>query len=207
MGQVISFAQQKGGAGKTTVLVHLADAWARAGRKVAVADLDPQRSLTLWAALQADGRITAVESAGWRAGSDIKDLARSHDMVLVDCPGSASNLLEAALRESHLVVVPCQPTMLDAWASGAMLKMAAKEKTPARVVLNRVPPRGGAIEAVREKLAADGAELLAATLGNRVAFANGIGAGTTALGLSASSAASAEVIALREELDRVLKAL
>ena len=46
MGYAITFAQQKGGAGKTTVLAHLAAAWAGAGRDVAIIDLDPQRSLT-----------------------------------------------------------------------------------------------------------------------------------------------------------------
>ena len=52
MGHAITFAQQKGGAGKTTVLAHLAAAWAAAGRQVAVMDLDPQQSLTRWAGLQ-----------------------------------------------------------------------------------------------------------------------------------------------------------
>jgi chromosome partitioning protein len=41
MGRIITLAQQKGGAGKTTVLVHLAAAWAGAGRTVALIDLDP----------------------------------------------------------------------------------------------------------------------------------------------------------------------
>ena len=207
MGQIIAFAQQKGGAGKTTALAHLADAWAAAGKSVAVADLDPQRSLSIWAGLGANTRITAVESAGWRAGSDIKELARDHDITLVDCPGSASNMLEAALRESTLVIVPCQPTMLDAWASGAVLEMAEKEKTPARVLLNRVPPRGGAVDMVRDALSEMGAKLLKSTLGNRVAFSNGFARGSTALGIARRSRASDEVIALRKELDRLLKTL
>ena len=57
MGQAITFAQQKGGAGKTTVLAHLAAAWAGAGRDVAVIDLDPQRSLTRWTEIRADPAI------------------------------------------------------------------------------------------------------------------------------------------------------
>lgn len=64
MGHVITFAQQKGGAGKTTLLAHLAASWAEAGRQVAILDLDPQQSLTRWAALRADPAITLVEFEG-----------------------------------------------------------------------------------------------------------------------------------------------
>jgi len=48
-GKIINVAQQKGGAGKTTVATHLAVAWAqKKGRTVAVLDVDPQGSLTVW---------------------------------------------------------------------------------------------------------------------------------------------------------------
>jgi len=207
MGHVIAFAQQKGGAGKTTVLAHLADAWARAGKSVAIADLDPQRSLTIWGEMRDGAPLTVQESAGWRAGSDIKDLAKAHDITLVDCPGNASTLLEAALRESDLVIVPCQPSVFDAWATGPILEMAAKEKTHARVLLNRVPPRGGSVDAVKAKLQELGATLLKTTLGNRVAFSTGIARGTTALGLAKRSVATDEIGKLRREVDRVLKGL
>ncbi len=203
---IIVFAQQKGGAGKTTVLAHLAHAWVRAGRSVGLADLDPQRSLAQWVAHQHAHPFECIESAGWRAGSDISDLARKHDVTLIDCPGNASNLLESALRASDLVLVPCQPSVLDAWATAPVLQMAAREKTPARVVLNRVPPRGGAVDAVREILATEGADMLESMLGNRVAFANGLAAGTTALGLGGRSTAAREVEALRAEIDALLGA-
>lgn len=51
--RVLAVAGQKGGTGKTTVVLALADAWARAGRKVLAVDLDPQGNLALglgWAA-------------------------------------------------------------------------------------------------------------------------------------------------------------
>ena len=64
MGHAITFAQQKGGAGKTTVLAHLAAAWAGAGRRVALIDLDPQQSLTRWAGLRADPAIVLIEFEG-----------------------------------------------------------------------------------------------------------------------------------------------
>lgn len=203
---IIAFAQQKGGAGKTTVLAHLAHAWASHGRSVGLADLDPQRSLALWAGHQTVHPFTCVESAGWRASSDIGDLARKHDVTLIDCPGNASNLLEAALRASDLVVVPCQPSVLDVWATGPVLEMAKREKTPSRVLLNRVPPRGGKADEIRSQFNKDGIAVLETTLGNRVAFANGLAQGTTALGLGRHSAAALEVEALRAEIETLLEA-
>ena len=148
MGHAITFAQQKGGAGKTTVLAHLAAAWAEAGRTVALIDLDPQQSLTRWAKLRADPAIVILESKDYRAGSDIKAARRGHDFVLVDCPGAASSLLENAIRESDLVLAPCQPSVMDVWALDSVVATAAKLKRPLRILLNRVPPRLGSLEEV-----------------------------------------------------------
>lgn len=201
---IIAFAQQKGGAGKTTVLAHLAHAWADRGKSVGLADLDPQRSLALWAGTQRDRDYTVIESAGWRATSDIRELAQSCDVTLIDCPGNASSLLEAALRAADLVLLPCQPSMLDAWATDPILQMAAREKTPARVLMNRMPPRGGIAGQVQEHLREHGATLLETTLGNRVAFASGLGSGTTALGVARSGRAAQEVIALADEIEAIL---
>jgi chromosome partitioning protein len=206
MGHVITFAQQKGGAGKTTVLAHLAASWAAAGRKVAMIDLDPQRSLTRWAELRADPEIALVESKDYRAGGDMRTAARNHDVVLVDCPGSASSLLEAALRESDLVVAPCQPSVMDVWAVRSIIETAARLKRPLRILLNRVPPRLGAMDDVLTALGDAREALLATTLGNRVAFSQSVLAGRTASETAPRSTAATEVAALRDELEALLSA-
>jgi chromosome partitioning protein len=206
MGHVITFAQQKGGAGKTTVLAHLAASWAAAGRKVAMIDLDPQRSLTRWAELRADPEIALVESKDYRAGGDMRTAARSHYVVLVDCPGSASSLLEAALRESDLVVAPCQPSVMDVWAVRSIIETAARLKRPLRILLNRVPPRLGAMDDVLTALGDAREALLATTLGNRVAFSQSVLAGRTASETAPRSTAATEVAALRDELEALLSA-
>ena len=48
MGKVISFANQKGGTGKTTLGINLAVLWSNSGYRVAVIDADKQKSLTNW---------------------------------------------------------------------------------------------------------------------------------------------------------------
>lgn len=207
MGHVLTFAQQKGGTGKTTVLAHLAAAWAEAGRSVALVDLDPQRSLTRWASLRADPGITLIESQDYRAGADVKSARRSHDLVLVDCPGTASALLESVIRESDLVLAPCQPSVVDVWALEPLAATARKLKRPLRVLLNRMPPRLGGLEDVLAALGDSRALLLATQLGNRNAFSRALLSGRTAPELSPRSTAAAEVYGLRAELGALLARL
>jgi chromosome partitioning protein len=204
MGRIITFAQQKGGAGKTTVLAHLAAAWAEAGRRVALIDLDPQRSLTRWAGLRADPRLALIESKDYRASADMKAAARSHDFVLVDCPGAASSLLEAAVRESDLVIAPCQPSVMDVWATASVIATTRKQKTPLGILLNRLPPRGGGVDDAVAALGPAAAQLLATRLGNRVAFSQAVLTGRTAPELARRSAAAAEIAALRDEVEALL---
>jgi len=77
-GTVITIAQQKGGAGKTTLAAHLAIAWAGQGRNVALVDIDPQGSLAAWHALRTerlgDGK-TGLDFAaitGWRTAAEVE---------------------------------------------------------------------------------------------------------------------------------------
>jgi chromosome partitioning protein len=204
MNKIITFAQQKGGAGKTTVLAHLAAAWAEEDRSVAIIDLDPQRSLTRWANLRADPRLDLLESKDYRAASDMRAAAKSHDYVLVDCPGAASNLLDAAVRESDLVIAPCQASLMDIWATASVIETTGKQKTPLRILLNRIPPRNVVIDDVLEALGDARKWLLKTRLGNRVAFSQAVLTGRTAPELSRRSTAAAEIGALRHEVDAVL---
>ena len=206
MGHVITFAQQKGGSGKTTLLAHLAHAEALKGRSVALIDLDPQASLTRWAEMAAIDGCTLIETASYRASGDIRTAASQHDITLIDCPGSVASVLEAAIRESDLVLCPCQASVMDIWATEATLQMCAKEKTEARIVLNRVPPRGLTADDASKSLKSKG-KILKSRLGNRIAFARGLAQGTTALGLAGQQAAKAEVSAFQKEIARLLKTL
>ncbi|TPE48496.1 ParA family protein [Amaricoccus solimangrovi] len=207
MGKVVTFAQQKGGSGKTTALAHLATAWSMAGRSVALVDLDPQASLSRWAEIRADPELTLVETKDYRASSDIRAARKAHDYVLIDCPGAASTLLDSVIRDSDLIVAPCQPSAMDVWALGSVLDASRKARTELRILLNRVPPRHGSIEEVLGLLGDARALLLATQFGNRIAYGQAFLSGATANETQPRSTAAAEVAGLRAELTALLNRL
>src|ERR1700758_1872785 len=148
-GLVITIAQRKGGAGKTTLAAQLAVAWARQGVRAAVLDIDPQGSLAAWIELRR-ARLGATATGfafaafpGWRASQWIEDRARHTDLVVIDNPPHAETEAQIAVRAAGLVLIPVQPSPLDLWATEATLKMARDERRRALVVLNRGPPPSG----------------------------------------------------------------
>lgn len=210
-GKIINIAQQKGGAGKTTVATHLAVAWAqKRGRRVAVLDVDPQGSLGVWFEARehfmgADNvGLTFRRANGIRAMAEAQALARDHDIVVVDMPPHGTSSANAAIRAAHLVVAPVQPTPLDFWATLPTLEVAAAEKKPVLLVLNRVPPRALLTATMITRLGQYKVRVAKSTLGNRVAYAESIGAGRTVLETKPHSVAATEVRQLAAEILRRL---
>ncbi len=208
---VITVAQQKGGAGKTTLAANLAAAFS-ADRKVALLDIDPQKTLTRWHALRAARTAAApvapvidfVDVAGWRLASELEKLKRAHDVVIVDSPPQLEMDAKVAIRGADLVIVPVQPSPPDLWAAEGTLKLAAAERRQARIMLTRAPAASKLRTAVEQEIAARAYPLLAASLGNRigfaVAFAQGLGITETA----PRSIAAGELLAVLAEIKGIL---
>jgi chromosome partitioning protein len=204
-GAVVSFAQQKGGAGKTTLAVQLGIAWLTMGRRIAMLDIDPQGSLMAWRDLrrrrQGDQDGLLVQGlSGWRLGAEIGRLRGERDLILVDSPPHAESDARAAIREADLALVPCQPAALDVWASAQTLELAQAARTDALLVLNRVPPRSRAAEQIRRKIAAQRWPVATALLGNRQAFAASVGEGRGVAETAPKSTAGQEIAALAAEV-------
>ena len=209
-GAVITIAQQKGGAGKTTLAAQLGTAWSVDGRRVALLDIDPQGSLFAWfnqrRRLQGDaeGGLVVQGLSGWRLGTELRRLREDFDLILVDSPPHAETEAKAAIREADLALVPCQPNALDVWATAPTLELAKREGTRMLLVLNRVPPRSRAAESVREEIGRNGWPLAEASLGNRQAFAASMGEGRGVAEAARKSPAGQEITALAAEVLRRL---
>jgi len=179
--RVITIAQQKGGAGKTTLAVNLALTAQEFGQRVALVDIDPQGSLTRWFALRqkssASAPIEVSTVTGWRAANEIGRLSRLYDLIVVDSPPHAQTDAKVVIRAAHLVVVPVQPSPVDIWATKPTIDLAEAERKKAVLVLNRVPSRSPIAEEMAAAIAELGAWLAVAKLGNRSSFAASMASG------------------------------
>jgi len=204
MAIVITVAQQKGGTGKTTLAANLAAALATSHR-VALLDIDPQRSLTRWNQIRqarAAGvvRLTFSEVSGWRLAAELERLKTAHDVVLIDSPPQIDTDARLAIRGATLVLIPVQPSPPDIWAAEGTLKLAVAEKRRATLVLNRLPPSGRLRQSMITSLREGAHPLLAATIGNRTGFASAFAEGLGVTEATPRSIAANELRALLSEL-------
>ena len=207
-GKIITIAQQKGGSGKTTLAAHLAVAGTlrKSGNSVAILDTDPQGSLGQWylkrcEALGEDNADLELRTASaWGAKLEARNLAKTHDLVIVDTPPKADWDCRPAMDAADLVVIPILPSPVDLWATAPTVETAAKQKANCLVVLNRAVARarltGESLEAIQELKA----PVAKAQFGNRVAFAGSMGSGKTVLEIGGAGPARAEVRALADEV-------
>lgn len=206
MGFVLTIAQQKGGAGKTTLAAQLAAALAKDDISVATLDADPQGSLSLWytarsASLGERNTIIHAPVQGWRLKKEAERYASECDVVIIDSPPHAESEATIAIRAADLVLIPLQPSPMDLWACRPTIKAAQDESTQALIVLNRVPPRTKLTAAITEKLNELDVTTAKTMLGNRISYASSLMEGKGVVETeSASNAAVKEIKALVKEL-------
>ena len=126
---VIVMASPKGGVGKSTCAVLLASEFARMGAEVTVLDCDPNKSLTRWASHGTPKGVTLLSEIG---RAEIVPTIRGADgdgrIVVVDLEGVASQLVSRAISQADLVIVPMQPTALDAERGSEALALVREEE-------------------------------------------------------------------------------
>jgi len=207
MALVITVAQQKGGTGKTTLAANLAVALA-ATRRVALLDIDPQKSLVRWhslrrARLHQAAALAFSDVSGWRLPAELARLRQGHDVVLIDSPPQLDTDARVAVRAADLVLVPIQPSMPDVWAAEGTLRLAADERRPAHLMFNRAPNTSKLRDTIASDVAGRNLPLLHSALGNRACFAHAFAAGLGVTEAAPRSIAAAELRALLAELQEL----
>ncbi len=157
--KVICAMNQKGGAGKTTVLLNLMITARAKGRKTTLIDLDPQRSAEKWADLReirAKKDEPVIVHALVDELNDILDEARERklDLVMIDTPAAIDKTMIYAAAAADVIVVPTRTSQLDLDALEETLTTLRNMHALTKAVVVVNAPRtddkkGGDIAAVR----------------------------------------------------------
>jgi len=206
--KTVAIAQQKGGAGKTTIAIQLGVAWARQGYRVAMLDVDPQGSMMAWFGLRQEAGVpsslVAFDVQGWKLSTEIDRLKNDYDILLVDTPPHAETDARVAVRAASLILVPVQPSPMDLWATKPTLELARREKSQALLILNRLPSRGKLADLIRAKIDAEKMPVAQTVLGNRSAFAASMMEGKGVVETQPKGTAAEEIRGLATEIATLL---
>lgn len=179
--KIIAIISQKGGAGKTTLTVHLATAAAAAGHQAAIIDLDPQATAASWGDRRAADAPEVISGQAARLPV-LVGTARQNgaDFLVLDTAPNADQVVSLAARAADLVLIPCRAAAFDLEAIETTLMLARAAMKPAYVVLNAVPPRSGIGKEATAGLVVRGAQVAPHQFTHRAAFAHGVIDGRTA---------------------------
>ena len=115
--QTIVLASRKGGAGKTTLAIHLAAEADRAGAgPVVLIDADPMEGTASW-------------------------FADRKKLVIIDTPPAATAAIHAIINECDLAIIPVVPSPNDLRAIGETLDLVKGSNRPLLFVLNNASAR------------------------------------------------------------------
>ncbi len=209
-GRIICVAQQKGGAGKTTLVSNLAIAYLAKGKSVALMDTDPQGSLGKWLDIREEtlgenANLRFATATAYGISRAIRAFSGEADVILVDTPPKADSDIRSVLREADLVLVPVSASQADVWATHDVLDLADRAGKPTYIVMNRTRAGTRVGEQVSKSVAELAAKQLKSSLSNRVIYAEALGLGLGVMEAKMSGPASNEVRALADEVSAILK--
>lgn len=169
--KTIILLAQKGGCGKTTLVLNLAVAAVRHGLKTLIIDLDSQKTATQWWESRDDNEPILVHTTHSDLDKAIQ-LARDQDVqiVLIDTAGRDDLTNTKAASFSDFCLLPCQPTMEDMRAQGVTVELIKRQQKPAAFVLTRCGVHGSRIDSAKKGLVVYGLPVAPSHIVNRTAY-------------------------------------
>ncbi len=178
--KILTVANRKGGAGKSTCAAHLAVAASESGLKTIVIDLDPQKTLEGWWTARVSEDIGFIDCTYNDIDvtlDKIKDAG--FDLCIIDTPGDASDNAVAGIGVADLVLIPSKPTAPDLSAIGRTINMVEKYNKKFVFLITQGVSRTKATFQASSVLSTFG-PVAPSVFSNRIAYASAMGAGTSA---------------------------
>ena len=202
---IISFINQKGGVGKSTITINVADYLTRQGHKVLVVDTDNQNSVTDWASLRIEAPFPVVQMARENVAKEIMRMAMDYEFTLVDCPPRAEAIARSCIIASDLVVLPLEPSGFSNWASDVTVSqvreaMELKEALKCGFVVSRKLGNSVIGRDIRAMIADKGMHVFENDIKSRVAYAEHTTIGQTLFEYGQDKEAEKEIINLTKEI-------
>ena len=153
--KVITFCNQKGGVGKTTLAVNLTAMLADAGYKTCLVDADQQQSASAWYLARSNKFSEAGREVNFSAVakvydkmekaavlSDVQRMKQDYDLLVVDTPGKSDVMTLRLMACADLIIIPLPPGSFDFWGSETtreqVEKLVETGSVEARVVFSRL---------------------------------------------------------------------
>jgi chromosome partitioning protein len=196
--EIWSVLSQKGGAGKTTIALHLAVAALQDGKSVLVLDVDPQRSSAKWANIRENDSPRVIAAITPDIPKALADAARRGvELAIIDTSPRADSDCIDICRRSDFVIVPARPSVMDIPAVEETMALIerAGQINKSVIVLNAVPSNTSEGAEAAEVLSQIG-ELLPVHLGDRVDFRRALTGGQGVTEFAPKSKAAIEALEL-----------
>jgi len=203
--KTVAILSRKGGAGKTTLAVHVGVAAEQAGIVTAIFDLDPQASAAVWGDNRGEAPDVVPAQAPRLAALLAAARGQGAKLALIDTAPHADGIAADAAALADLVLIPCRPSSFDLAAIGSTVRLAQAAGKPAYVIINAAPTQGRQAAETIEALTGAGVEVSPVIIHQRVAFAAWIAAGRTAAEAEPGGKAAAEITELLAWLATTLK--
>lgn len=209
MSIVISFLNQKGGVGKSTLSINVAACLALLGQKVLLIDADKQGTATTWVSLRQDTKFQVVSMARENMARDALRIAADFDFTIIDGPPQAETISRSCIVASDLVVVPIEPGGASRWSSDLTVRQLkeAQELKPTLKCGFVVSRKIGSTVLGRDTrlMAGDaGIPIFDTEIEQRIAYAEALTMGKTIFEWSGGGPAVIDIQNLTHELLEVL---
>jgi len=203
---IVSFLNQKGGVGKTTLAINVAAVLARHTHRVLLVDADPQGSALDWAAARTGEPLFSV--AGLPRASihkELPTLAQGYDVVIIDGPPRVYDVARSAIMASDLVLIPVQPSPYDVWAAKEIVDLmneasVFKPSLKSAFAINRKIVNTALGRDVVDALGGYPIPVLKAAICQRVVLAESAAQGQTVFETAPDHPAGKEVVSLVREI-------
>ena len=196
MSKIITVAHQKGGVGKSTLVLNLAHCFKAGGLNVLIVDMDLQGSLLGLAGMEDIQISPPPENI-----NTIQSLP--FDIIIIDTPPYLSNTLPGLFQVSDFILIQTKTGFFDVMAIKSTISLVkeAKTKKPSLIsgiVLNMVKNRTSLTDEVKEIIGSYNEGVMNTMIFERVAYIRS--ALTAGVLTSDDNKAKEEITALASEI-------